>query len=268
MSSTTASATGQAAPIGKLNWAGYLLGFALGGFFDGILLHQILQWHHLLSGVPGETFRDIRVQIVADGVFHLLMYIIALIGLVMLWQSRASLTRSNEDRVLVGNALIGFGVWHIMDALLFHWTLGLHHIRMDSENWLLWDILWVVVFGVAFVVSGWRLRYRARTSIQSRPRNLGTPLALVALTLAAAPLAALPPRGVSTTLVVFQPGTPTDQIFDAFTATGSGIVWADPSGILWAVDLQRNGNPAALYQHGALLVSRSSLLIGCFPRLP
>ena len=31
-------------------WAGYSLGFGIGGFFDGILLHQVLQWHHLLSG--------------------------------------------------------------------------------------------------------------------------------------------------------------------------------------------------------------------------
>ena len=38
------------------------LGFALGGFFDGIVLHQVLQWHHLLSAVdaPGlaEWFRQ------------------------------------------------------------------------------------------------------------------------------------------------------------------------------------------------------------------
>jgi uncharacterized membrane protein len=26
-----------------------LLGIGLGGFFDGIVLHQILQWHHMLS---------------------------------------------------------------------------------------------------------------------------------------------------------------------------------------------------------------------------
>jgi uncharacterized membrane protein len=32
-----------------------MLGFAFGGFFDGILLHQVLQWHHLLSGIGPET---------------------------------------------------------------------------------------------------------------------------------------------------------------------------------------------------------------------
>ena len=34
-----------------LKWPGLWVGLSLGGFFDGILLHQILQWHHLLSGV-------------------------------------------------------------------------------------------------------------------------------------------------------------------------------------------------------------------------
>ncbi|PZN29727.1 MAG: DUF2243 domain-containing protein, partial [Proteobacteria bacterium] len=75
---TTAEAIGR-------TWAGYLLGFALGGFFDGILLHQILQWHHLLLGVDAEPLQDIRVQILADGLFHLLMYGIALVGLWALW---------------------------------------------------------------------------------------------------------------------------------------------------------------------------------------
>ena len=63
---------------------GAVLGFALGGFFDGILLHQILQWHHLLSLVPG--IDDLRMQVLWDGWFHALMYVIALAGLAGLWR--------------------------------------------------------------------------------------------------------------------------------------------------------------------------------------
>jgi uncharacterized membrane protein len=37
--------------VRSLKQAGFLLGFALGGFFDSILLHQILQWHNLLTNV-------------------------------------------------------------------------------------------------------------------------------------------------------------------------------------------------------------------------
>ena len=43
--------------------AGLLLGIGLGGFVDGIVLHQILQWHHLLSSTgehPPTTWRGWR----------------------------------------------------------------------------------------------------------------------------------------------------------------------------------------------------------------
>ena len=64
---------------------GAVLGFALGGFFDGILLHQILQWHHLLSLVPG--IADLRLQVLWDGYFHASMYAIAAVSLWGLWRA-------------------------------------------------------------------------------------------------------------------------------------------------------------------------------------
>ena len=41
--------------------AGILFGLGLGGFFDGIILHQVLQWHHMLSSArptASGTFRS------------------------------------------------------------------------------------------------------------------------------------------------------------------------------------------------------------------
>jgi uncharacterized membrane protein len=37
--------------------AGILFGLGLGGFFDGIILHQVLQWHHMLTdaGYPATS---------------------------------------------------------------------------------------------------------------------------------------------------------------------------------------------------------------------
>src|SRR5690606_24499667 len=102
-------------------------GFALGGFFDGILLHQILQWHHLLSNVSGG---DLRFQVAADGYFHALMYIVAGIGLWMLW--RRALSRAPlSGTALLAEMMIGFGAWHIVDSVLSHWVLGIHRIRME-----------------------------------------------------------------------------------------------------------------------------------------
>lgn len=74
----------SSSPARTLFWATGVLGFALGGFFDGILLHQVLQWHHFLSLVPGEVWRDLRTQVLAHGWFHVAVYALATAGLVLL----------------------------------------------------------------------------------------------------------------------------------------------------------------------------------------
>lgn len=70
------------------------MGFAASGFFDGILLHQILQWHHLLSSLQIGILGSLRGQVVFDGAFHAVMYVVGLAGLYMLYRSlpRADLT--------------------------------------------------------------------------------------------------------------------------------------------------------------------------------
>lgn len=142
----------------QLRWAGFLLGFALAGFFDGILLHQVLQWHHLLIELRSPPFQDRSVQILADGLFHSLMYVLAALGLWLLWRARREFAETGSDRLALAWALVGFGVWHILDAVVVHWLLGLHHIRADSPNPLFWDLLWFFLFGVLFVAAGWRLQ--------------------------------------------------------------------------------------------------------------
>ncbi len=52
---------------------GILLGIGLGGFVDGILLHQILQWHHMLTSegsYPKTTVAGLETNTLWDGLFH------------------------------------------------------------------------------------------------------------------------------------------------------------------------------------------------------
>ena len=243
-------------------WAGYLLGFSLGGFFDGILLHQVLQWHHLLTNVQGEFFQDIEVQILADGLFHVLMYFVAFAGLWLLWKSRREYALPLSDRKLLGNVFIGFGTWHILDGILSHWILGIHRIRMDSENVLFWDLLWFFVFGVAFVVIGWMIRRTGQDKGGgSGYRKPSTAAALILAIAIAGPVAALPPKDVSTVMVFFKPGTTTQDIFAAINSTDARILWASRSGNVWALDVKDKSS--LFYKHGAYLVSSSAPAIGC-----
>ncbi|WP_211102927.1 DUF2243 domain-containing protein [Azospirillum sp. B21] len=242
---------------------GFSLGFALGGFFDGILLHQILQWHHLLSGIADPAFADIGVQILADGLFHALMYVIAAVGLWLLWHGRRGVAEVGGRR-LMGWALVGFGVWHMLDGLMSHWLLGLHRIRMDVDNKLFWDLLWFFAFGVAAVAAGWWLTRSGTGHTGDRGmRRAAAPLLLALTAGVAGAVATLPPPGGTATLVLFRQGTAPAEALRALAAVDGRTVWSDPSGRLWAIDLPEGGSALGLYRQGALLVSNGVVPAGC-----
>lgn len=68
--------------------AGIFLGLGLRGFFDGIVLHQILQWHHMLTtaGYPPDSVHN-QENTFWDGLLHASTYVFVLIGLVILWRA-------------------------------------------------------------------------------------------------------------------------------------------------------------------------------------
>ncbi|MCF6368267.1 DUF2243 domain-containing protein [Rhizobium halophilum] len=245
---------------GRFEWAGYALGFGIGGFFDGILLHQVLQWHHLLSGVE-QARQDIRVLILWDGIFHVLMYVIAGIGLWLLWRTRNEFPAAGADRRLFTNALIGFGVWHILDSILSHWMLGIHRIRMDVDNPLFWDLLWFAVLGLGPLAIGLMMR---RGSSSGSDRVMSSPLALVLAALIAGPISALPPADQTQVVVLFRQDLTEQQAVAAILAVDGRMIGSDASGQIWAVDMASGGHPSELYRYGALLVSNSLLPLGCF----
>ncbi len=249
-------------------WAGYLIGLALGGFFDGIVLHQLLQWHHLLSGLETEAARDLRFQIVADGVFHAAMYAVAAVGLWMLYRSRKEFTDGRADRNLLADVLIGFGAWHVIDAVLDHWVLGIHRIRMDVANPLVWDIGWLVLFGLPPLIAGLLMKRRYPRATQLRERRTagsGLALSLAALVLAAGWAGSQPPRGggEETVTVVLRPDVRPGEFLAALAGDDARVLWSDRRGGVWVLAPGEDGSRLRFYRHGALFVSGAVLPAGC-----
>lgn len=251
--------------LGPLRRAGFTVGFALSGFFDGILLHQVLQWHHLLSALDRGAFADLRVQVLADGLFHVLMYLIAAVGLLRLYRWRALLDEPGAGRSLAAAFWIGFGVWHVVDAVLSHWVTGIHRIRMDSPNPLLWDLAWLVLFGLVPVAIGLAMR-RSRGALPGG----GIAASWVALTMlgasvAGAALNLFPVRvnGAETTVVVLRPDVTAGRLLTALDGTDARIVWSDASGGVWVLSQARMADRLRLYRHGAMFVSGTVAPVGC-----
>ena len=150
--------------------AGLLLGIGLGGFFDGILLHQILQWHHMLTsttGHPATTVAGLEANTLADGLFHSLTFVATITGLWLLW---SALRRGAEvpGRQLLGLMLAGWGLFNVVEGLIDHQLLTVHHV--NSDNVVLWDTLFLVL-GAALFVGGVTLARTSRTAAHSGPRS-------------------------------------------------------------------------------------------------
>ena len=139
---------------------GVLLGIGLGGFVDGIVLHQILQWHHMLTsaGYPDDSVRNLRLNTLFDGLFHATTWIAIAIGLVLLHRAiRRGFAWSGYR--LLGGMAIGWGAFNLVEGIVDHHILGIHHVKEAAANPLLWD-LGFLAFGAALVIIGVSLSRR------------------------------------------------------------------------------------------------------------
>lgn len=76
--------------------AGLTLGFGLGAFFEGILLHPIA------------------------GFFYLTIWAVTLAGVLLLWSALRGPGRLPSGRSFIGTFLVGWGVFNMVEALLRH----------------------------------------------------------------------------------------------------------------------------------------------------
>jgi uncharacterized membrane protein len=137
--------------------AGIFFGLGLGGFFDGIVLHQLLQWHHMLSSwYPVSTIENLKLNTLWDGIFHSAAYLFVLIGLFLLWRTAHRTHLAWSTRLLVGTMLVGFGLFNTVEGIVDHHWLGIHHVNetVPRDWWPVWD-LGFMLWGLVMILAGW-----------------------------------------------------------------------------------------------------------------
>jgi uncharacterized membrane protein len=109
--------------------AGILMGAGLGGFIDGIAFHQLLQIHNMLSAVlPPDTLVNAKINMVWDGIFHSLTWMMTAAGLAVLWSAGARADVPWSGRTFAGGLLMGWGLFNLIEGILDHHILGIHHL--------------------------------------------------------------------------------------------------------------------------------------------
>ena len=134
--------------------AGILLGAGLGGFVDGILLHQMLQWHNMLSAqLPPDTLVRAKINMYWDGLFHAAVWVLTVVGLLMLWSAAGRADVPHSGRTLAGGLLLGWGLFNVVEGIIDHAILGLHHVYEYTPNHQPADLAFLGL-GVALLLAG------------------------------------------------------------------------------------------------------------------
>jgi uncharacterized membrane protein len=138
---------------GPLISASALLGIGLGGFVDGILFHQILQLHNMLSAkLPPTSLVNVEVNMVWDGLFHALTWVMTATGLGMLWHAMGQRDVPHSTRTFLGGLVLGWGLFNFVEGIIDHAILGIHHV-VENGNHVLWDGVFLAS-GVAMIAIG------------------------------------------------------------------------------------------------------------------
>ena len=144
-----------------LVWAGIVLGMGFGGLADGIVLHQILGWHHLVCytvNCQPTLVAQLLHENMQDGLFHLGLWLTTMTGVVMLFRAGRATSGAWHGQVLTGAILAGSGFFNFFEGLLNHQILGIHHVLPGSAHQFLWDMLYLGNGVLFFVVGMWLAR--------------------------------------------------------------------------------------------------------------
>jgi len=137
--------------------AGIVIGLGLGGFFDGIVLHQILGWHHMIcttATCQSTSIEHLKRQNTQDGFFHLAVWILTIIGVILLFRATRQQAQHGSGKFLLGAILAGWGAFNFLEGLIDHQILGIHHVLPGHPNQFLFDMIFLA-WGLLFAVAGW-----------------------------------------------------------------------------------------------------------------
>ena len=121
---------------------------------------------------------NLKINTLWDGLFHAATYIFVVLGLIVLWRASRRSHIRRSSKLLLGSILMGFGVFNLVEGVVDHHLLGIHHVNetVPREQWIYWDVGFLA-WGAAMLIGGWSLfragrretRQRAHTPTPARP---------------------------------------------------------------------------------------------------
>jgi uncharacterized membrane protein len=110
----------------------------------------------LSARVPTSDLVGAKVNMVWDGLFHATLWVVTTIGIWLLWAAAKRPGAILSGRSFVGSLLVGWGLFNLVEGIIDHHILNLHHVY-EPMGQSVWDYLFLL-WGGAMMTIGWLLR--------------------------------------------------------------------------------------------------------------
>lgn len=110
------------------------------------------------AGYPADSLGNLKFNVMWDGLFHISTYIFTAIGMTILWRRAHQPHPPWSGKMLVGTMLMGFGIFNLVEGIIDHHVLGIHHVNetVPPDQWIFWD-LGFLIWGAFMFIGGWLL---------------------------------------------------------------------------------------------------------------
>ncbi len=103
---------------------------------------------------------NIEVNMFWDGLFHAFTWITTLIGIMALWRAGGRAEVPWSTRAFAGSLLVGWGFFNLVEGLIDHHLLGIHHV-VERLGVSVFDYAFLGS-GLVFILGGWSAIRSAR----------------------------------------------------------------------------------------------------------
>jgi uncharacterized membrane protein len=81
------------------------------------------------AGNPATSVENLKINTFWEGLFHATTYVFVSIGLLVLWRASRRRHVRWSTKLLAGTLLIGFGLFNLVEGIVDHHLLGIHHVN-------------------------------------------------------------------------------------------------------------------------------------------
>lgn len=89
------------------------------------------------------------------GIYYAGVWVLTAVGLAVLWRAGARRDVPWSGKTFLGALVVGWALFDIVEGVIDHQLLGVHHVYEYTDNKLPSDLGFLIIGGVLMLAGGW-----------------------------------------------------------------------------------------------------------------